>query len=124
MSATAAAFVAPATSSLGTRRTRSSRCVTGTQTQAFKQRGNENSAAAFDSRRVGSSSSRKPQMMTRIMSGPIESPELDRAMFAAATGLFSPVGTCSHMPFHAYPRAFTPFAMSSDHPKDQQRRDR
>jgi len=25
------------------------------------------------------------------MSGPIESPELDRAMFAAATGLFSPV---------------------------------
>ena len=94
---TATARVAPATPARCSRRACSCGCAARTRSAACTRRAARTGASLAPTR----GSSRRGKALTRMSATPgknapiatEDAPEMDRAVFAAATGLFSPVGT-------------------------------
>lgn len=112
--ATATARVAPATPARCSRRACSCECAVHTRSAACSRRAARSGASLAPTR----GSVRRGKPLTRMSATPgknapvatEDAPEMDRAVFAAATGLFSPVGTSPRDRSRAHPDSSPPEA--------------
>ena len=110
--ATATARVAPATPARCSRRACSCECAARTRSAACARRAARSGASLAPTR----GSVRRGKPLTRMSATPgknapvatEDAPEMDRAVFAAATGLFSPVGTSPRDRSRAHPDSSPP----------------